>query len=112
MKKLLFLLCASQLSFAQQALFTQPQKDQLNAFNSPSLNDTTQKGIFIADDFELASAVKIEKVKVFAKTDAGFLDAGNVISWNVMIFQDQAGKPAGIPSKNETGLVYKFNKLA
>lgn len=112
MKKLLFLLCASQLSFAQQSVFSQPQKDQLNSFNSPSLNDTTQKGIFIADDFELTNAVKIEKVKVFAKTDAGFLDAGNLISWNILIFQDQSGKPSAIPGKNETGLVYKFSKLA
>ncbi|WDF47015.1 T9SS type A sorting domain-containing protein [Chryseobacterium sp. KACC 21268] len=112
MKKSFLLLCASQLVFAQELLFNQQPQSTLNTFNAISTNVFTgTKGIFVADDFEFTKKAKIKKVKAFARVDAGFLSANNVVQWNVVVYQNSNAKPSGIPGKVINGTTYVFSKF-
>lgn len=112
MKKSLLLLCASQLVFAQELLFNQQPQSTLNTFNALSTNIFAgNKGIFVADDFQLTKDAKLKKVKAFARVDSGALTYPNLVFWNVVIYQNNNGVPSGIPGKVSAGTTYVFQKF-
>lgn len=106
MKKTLFslLLASSSLAFGQELLFSQPAHEvrfrtHFDIMSSSSLSNGEFRGIFAADDFELAKDSKITKIKFTGHIEDGFLDMGkNLSAWNVAFYEDRGGKPLGIPS--------------
>lgn len=115
MKKLFFLLGASSLAFGQNLLFEQKPlasdfMASIDVISSANYNE--KMGIYVADDFELATNSTINKIKFTGHIENGFLDLQNLLSWRVSFYNDNGGKPASIPNWTTGGLKMLFSEFA